>query len=70
MLLIRSQKNLKQKAAYEVVGVCRVMKRLVALNVIALTSELRAKVANKKIVFCVIALMLNSFADCGVEHDK
>ena len=42
MLLIRSQKNLKQKAVYEAAGACRVMKRLVALSVIALTSQLSA----------------------------
>ena len=48
MLLIRSQKNLKHTAACEVVGICRVMKRLVALSVIALTSQLSAKKANKK----------------------
>ena len=42
MLLIRSQKNLKHTAACEVVGICRVMKRLVALSVIALTSQLSA----------------------------
>lgn len=36
MLLIRSQKNLKHTVACEVVGVCRVMKRLVALSAIVL----------------------------------
>ena len=42
MLLIRSQKNLKQKAVYEAAVACHVMKRFVALCVIALTSELSA----------------------------
>ena len=40
MLLIRSQKNLKQKAVYEAAGACHVMKRFVVLCAIVLTSKL------------------------------
>ena len=42
MLLNRCRGNLRQMAVCEVVGICHVMKRLVALSAIALTSQLSA----------------------------
>ena len=45
MLLNRCQedRNIRQRVAYEAVETCRVMRRLVVLSAIALTSELSAK---------------------------